>query len=327
MRAVVITRPGGPEILEIRDVPAPQPAAGQVRVRVRACGMNRADLLQREGRYPAPPGQPQDIPGLEFAGEVDAVGPLVRGAIQIGQRVCGIVGGGAQAEFVVSDERMLIPIPPRLDFVQAAALPEAFLTALDALESQADLRVGQRVLVHAVGSGVGTAAVQIAHLMGAIVLGTSRSAEKIKKAMDLGLDVGIDTRSQDFAEVVKIQTDGAGVNAIIDLIGASALTGNLASLAECGRLVLVGNLGGSHASLELAALLTRRIKMIGTVLRSRRLEEKIELTQRFCARLLPEVQRGKIGPVVDRVFSFEEVRTAHDRMAANASFGKIILQP
>jgi NADPH:quinone reductase-like Zn-dependent oxidoreductase len=264
---------------------------------------------------------------LEFAGEVDMVGPLVQGAIQIGQRVSGIVGGGAQAEFVVSDERMLMPIPPRLDFVQGAALPEAFLTALDALESQADLRVGQRVLIHAVGSGVGTAAVQIAHLMGAIVLGTSRSAEKIKKATDLGLDVGIDTTSQDFADVVKVETHGAGVNAIIDLIGASALAGNLASLSVGGRLVLVGNLGGSRASLELAALLTRRIKIIGTVLRSRTLEEKIELTQRFCSRLLPEVERGRIGPVIDGVFSLEDVRLAHERMAANASFGKIILQP
>src|SRR6266480_3435253 len=190
MQAVIITRPGGPEVLEIQDVETPEPVGEQVRVRVHASGINRADLLQRAGGYPAPPGSPSNIPGLEFAGEVDAIGPLVR-MWKPGQRVMGLAGGGAQAEYILSHEGLLVEIPQNLDFVQAAGIPEVFMTAHDALFTQASLQMGERLLVHAVGSGVGTAAIQLAHAAGVTTFGTSRAPSKLEKAKELGLDVGL----------------------------------------------------------------------------------------------------------------------------------------
>src|SRR5438874_11573998 len=184
MRAVIITTPGGPEVLEVQDVETPEPEGDQVRVRVRAAGINRADLLQRAGGYPAPPGSPPNIPGLEFAGEVDAIGPLVQ-MWKPGQRVMGLVGGGAQAEYILSHEGLLVEIPQNLDFVQAAGIPEVFMTAHDALFTQASLQMGERVLIHAAGSGVGTAAIQLAHAAGATVFGTSRTPDKLEKAKPL----------------------------------------------------------------------------------------------------------------------------------------------
>src|SRR6266705_2344278 len=196
MRAAIITRPGGPEVLEIHDVEMPEPSGEQVRVRVHASGVNRADLLQRAGGYPAPPGSPPNIPGLEFAGEVDAVGPRVR-TWKPGQRVMGLVGGGAQAAYVLTHEGLLVEIPRNLDFVQAAGVPEVFMTAHDALFTQAGLQMGERVLVHAAGSGVGTAAIQLAHATGASIFGTSRTPEKLERARALGLEVALS--HQDFA--------------------------------------------------------------------------------------------------------------------------------
>src|SRR3954447_8298179 len=217
MKAVVIVRPGGPEALELREVATPEPGGEQVRVRVRACGLNRADLMQTRGHYPAPAGAPADIPGLEFAGEVDALGPDVTGTHKIGDRVFGILGGGGQAEFAITHERMAVPIPPNIDFVQAAAVPEVFLTAHDALLTQGRLGPGAKVLIQAVGSGVGTAAAQVAHAMGCTVFGTSRTARKLEQVCELGLDVGIDTSNEDFADVIMQQTQGAGVEVVLDL--------------------------------------------------------------------------------------------------------------
>src|SRR5229473_956914 len=200
MRAAVITRPGGPEVLEIQDVETPEPIGDYVRVRVRASGLNRADLLQRAGGYPAPPGSPAHIPGLEFAGEVDTIGPLVR-TWKPGQRVMGLAGGGAQAEYILAHEGLLVEIPQNLDFVQAAGVPEVFITAHDALFTQAGLQMGERVLIHAAGSGVGTAAIQLAHAAGASVFGTSRTPEKLERARALGLEVALS--HQDFAATVN----------------------------------------------------------------------------------------------------------------------------
>src|SRR2546430_15200039 len=208
MRAVVITQSGAPEVLEIQDVEMPEPVGDQVRVRVRASGINRADLLQRAGGYPAPAGSPSNIPGLEFAGEVDAVGPLAR-MWKPGQRVMGLAGGGAQAQYIVVHEGLLVEIPPNLDFEQAAAIPEAFMTAHDALFTQAGLQMGERVLTHAAGSGVGTAAIQLAHATGATTFGTSRTPGKLERARQLGLDFGFS--GQNFADEVKRLTNGGGV--------------------------------------------------------------------------------------------------------------------
>lgn len=329
MKAIVITRTGGPDVLEVRDVPTPEPQGDEVRVRVRACGLNRADLMQCRGYYPAPKGAPADIPGLEFAGEVDALGPGVTGPLKEGDRVFGIVGGGGQAEYVVTNERMAVPVPANLDWEQAAAVPEVFITAHDALLGRAGLRPGETVLVHAVASGVGTAAVQIARAMGCTVLGTSRTGGKFERLAELGLelDAGIDTTHEsDFAEAVLEHTGGRGVDVVLDLIGAPSLAGNLAALATCGRLVVVGLLGGGTGTLELSLLLRKRASIVGTVLRSRPLEEKVAATQAFAAGVVPWLGRGLVRPVVDRVFPFESVRAAQERLQSNLGLGKVVLR-
>lgn len=326
MKAIVITGVGGPEVLEVREVPTPEPRGEQVRVRVRACGLNRADLVQAQGLYPAPPGAPADIPGLEYAGEVDALGPDVTGPLKLGDRVFGIVGGGGQAESVLTHERLAVPIPPNLDFTAAAAVPEAFLTAHDALLTQGRLAPGSRVLVHAAGSGVGTAAVQVAHAMGCTVFGTSRTAAKLEQVKALGLDHGIDTSHEDFAAVVRSLTEGAGVDVVIDFLGGPALAGNLAALAPRGRLVLVGLLGGNRAPFDLNLMLRKRLTIVGTTLRARPLEEKIAATRRFADEVVPWLARGLVRPVVDSVFPFEDVRAALAKMESNQVFGKVILR-
>ncbi len=327
MKAVVITGQGGPEVLEVRETPTPEPRGEQVRVRVRACGLNRADLLQARGRYPAPPGVPADVPGLEFAGEVDALGPAVTDRVKIGDRVFGIVAGGAQAGVLVTHPRMIVSIPPNLDFEAAAAVPEVFITAHDALTTQGKLAPGERVLIHAAGSGVGTAAVQIAHAMGCTVYGASRTAEKLEKARALGLDVAIDNALGDFADRVKLATGGHGVDVVLDVIGGKALGGNLAVLASRGRLVVVGLLSGSQAEIDLGLVLSRRITIVGTMLRGRPLEEKIAAVQRFERHVVPWLERGLVQPVIDSVFAVEDVREAYERVASNAGFGKVILRP
>src|SRR6266849_5925342 len=239
MRAIVISRPGGPEVLEVQDVETPEPMGEQVRVRGRASGVNRADLLQRAGGYPAPAGSPAHIPGLEFAGEVDAIGPLVR-TWKPGQRVMGLAGGGAQAEYIVAHEGMLVEIPQNLDFVQAAGVPEVFMTAHDGLFTQAGLQMGERVLIHAAGSGVGTAAIQLAHAAGATVFGTSRTPGKLERARELGLDVGLS--DQNFAAEVKRLTDGNGVQVVLDFVGAAYMEQNLEALGMWGRMVFLSTM-------------------------------------------------------------------------------------
>ena len=325
MRAVVIPRPGDPEVLTVADAPTPEPGRGQIRVRVRAAGVNRADLLQRRGAYPAPPGWPQEIPGLEYAGVVDAVGP---GVVEwtTGARVMGLVGGGGYAEYVVVHEREAIPIPQGLAFEEAAAVPEVFITAHDALFTQMRLTIGERVLIHAVGSGVGTAALQLAKAAGAFVFGSSRTAAKLERARALGLDVPIDTSREDFVDVVLNRTAGEGVHVVLDLVGAPYLEGNLRALAMKGRIVVVGLTAGREAPIDLGALLRKRLRISGTSLRARPLEEKIEAARRFRAHALPLLESGRVRPVVDGVWPLERAAEAHRRMEQNANFGKLVLQ-
>jgi NADPH2:quinone reductase len=326
MRAIVIRGKGGAEALEVRDVPTPEPRGDQIRVRVRACALNRADLMQARGMYPAPPGAPADIPGLEYAGEVDALGPDANGPLKVGDRVFGIVGGGGQAEYVLTHERMAVPIPPNLDFDEAAAIPEVFITAHDALRTQGHLEPGGRVLIHAVGSGVGTAAVQVAHAMGCTVFGTSRTSEKLNKARDLGLDHPIDPTADDFAAVVRSKTDGLGVDVVIDFLGAPALSGNLAALAMRGRLVVVGMLGGASTPIDLNTILRKRLTIIGTTLRARPIEEKLAATRRFAEQVVPWLARGIVRPVIDSAFALDECRQAQARLESNRVFGKVVLR-
>lgn len=324
MRAVVIPTP---DTLEIRDVPRPEPGVGQVLVRVRAVGLNRADILQRQGRYPAPPGAPADIPGLEFAGEIAALGDDVH-EWRVGQRVFGIVGGGAYAEYLVAHERAIAEIPPTLDWSAAAAVPEAFITAHDALVSQAELRASERVLVHAVGSGVGLAAVQLVRAMGAIPYGTARGAEKIDAARRLGLEDGVVVAGGDLAAIAeraRAWTGGAGVDVVLDLVGGGYVPASIDALAVRGRLILIGTLAGARAELPLGRVLRSRLTIRGTVLRARPLEEKIAATRAFAREVVPLLERGVVRPVVDSTFPLEEVRAAHARLESNATIGKVVL--
>ncbi len=329
MRAIVISRFGGPDVLELRDVPAPEPSAGQVRVRIRASAVNRADLLQRMGAYPPPRDAPPDIPGLEIAGEVEAVGPGVFELVP-GDRVYGVVGGGAYAESVVVHARTLAKMPAGLDdFAKAAALPEAFVTAYDAMVSQGGLAAGDTLLVHAVGSGVGTAAVQIARAIGARSIGTARTAEKLEKARALGMSDGIVPETKDgaplFADRVKELTAGRGADVTLELVGGAYVPESLASLAEKGRLVLVGLMAGTRADVDLALVLRRRLRVFGTVLRARPLEEKILAAQVLERNLGPLFASGACVPVVDRVFPLEKAAAAHEYVASNEGFGKVVL--
>lgn len=324
MRAIVITAPGGTDVLVQRDVPLPRPGPGHVRVRVHAAGVNRADVLQRRGRYPAPLGAPADIPGLEYAGTVDAVGEETR-LWQPGDRVMGLVGGGGYAEAVVVHEREALRVPDALSFEEAAAVPEAYITAHDALFSRLQVALGDCLLVHAVGSGVGIAALQLAVVAGATVYGTSRSAWKLERARTLGLELAVHTAREDFAEAVLRHTDNTGVHAILDLVGGAYLTRNLRVLASQGRQVVVGLMAGRSAELDLGQIVRKRLTLVGTALRSRALEEKIEAVRRFDRHALPLLATGRLRPVVDRVYPATEVADAHRRMEANENFGKIVL--
>ena len=327
MKAVKILSFGGVGGLEVVDVPdAPQPTADRVRVRVRAAGLNRADILQRLGRYPAPPGYPEDIPGLEFAGEIESIGEDAC-AWKIGDRVFGITGGGAQAEYITVPESTLARVPNNLNWAEAASIPEVFITAHDALFTQCKLQIGERVLIHAAGSGVGTAASQVVKAAGAIAYGTSRTPEKLERAKECGLSesitVGDDPSS--FVEAVKGWTNGAGVNVILDLLGAAYLKANLDALAPLGRLIFVGTTSGSKAEIDYGIVMRKRLRVMGTSLRTRSIEEKATATRLFAQHVVPLLANGSVRPVIDSVFRIEEVREAHKRIESNKTFGKVVL--
>ncbi|HEY3102458.1 MAG TPA: NAD(P)H-quinone oxidoreductase [Pyrinomonadaceae bacterium] len=327
MKAVKIISFGGVEGLEVGDVPdAPQPTADRVRVRVRAAGLNRADILQRLGRYPAPPGYPQDIPGLEFAGEVEGVGEEAR-IWKISDRVLGITGGGAQAEYVTVPESTLARIPDNLDWAEAASIPEVFVTAHDALFTQCGLQIGERVLIHAAGSGVGTAASQLVKAAGAIAYGTSRTPEKLERAKEFGLaeSIAVENDPSVFPQAVKEWTGGEGVNVILDLVGAAYLKANLDSLATKGRLIFVGTTSGAKAEIDYGIVMRKRLRVMGTSLRTRSIEEKATATRLFAQHVVPLLANGSIRPVIDRVFPLDQVREAHERIESNQSFGKVVL--
>ena len=325
MRAIVIREPGGPEVLTLRDVPIPEIPHGHVRVRVEYAGVNRADLLQRAGFYPPPPGVPADIPGLEYAGIVDAVGPSAS-RFSAGDRVYGLVAGGAYAEQIVVHEREVAPIPAGLATEEAAAIPEAFLTAYDALVVQARLAPGERVLIHAAGSGVGTAGVQIARALGCFVIGTSRTADKLTRARELGLDAGLLTKGATFAAAVLDATNKAGADVVLELVGGAYVAEDLKATAQNGRIVLVGLTAGAQGEIDLGVLLRKRITLKGTVMRARPLEEKIQAAQILERNISPWVAKRIVKPVVDRVFPLEEAAAAHAYVAADGSFGKVLLR-
>jgi putative PIG3 family NAD(P)H quinone oxidoreductase len=323
VKAVVCQQSGGPEVLALVEVPEPTPGPHEVLIAVRATALNRADLLQRRGLYPPPPGA-SEILGLECSGVVAGLG---EGATRfaLGARVMALLAGGGYAERAVVHEDVLMPIPERLSFEEAAAVPEAFLTASEALLVEAELRRGGRLLVTAAASGVGSAAVQIGKERGAFVIG-SASAGKLAAVTALGADVVLERDRADYVEALRKATSGHGVDAIVDFVGGSALERHQKCLAERGRLVLIGLLGGSSAPLDLGRLLMRRQRICGLVMRSRSVAEKIELVQRFQRELWPALDAGRLSPSVDQVLDISEVADAHRRMEQNLNCGKIVLR-
>lgn len=321
MRAIAITKPGGPDVLALVERDAPQPSRGEVRVRVRATAVNRADLLQRMGAYPAPADSPADIPGLEIAGEVDAIGPGVE-RLKVGDRVFGLVGGGGYAEQIVSHERALAKIPDGIGFEDAAAIPEAYCTAHDAIVTQANIKSGESLLIHAVGSGVGTAAVQLAKALGATVIGTARTPDKLDRAKQLGMDHGLVADGSKFADGVNAL---GGADVVLELVGGAYVAEDLRCVNTLGRIVLVGLMAGTKGDIDLGLLLRRRARIFGTVLRARPLEEKIAAMRAFEAQVVPLLARGLIKPVIDTVMPLDLAARAHERMQSNAGFGKIVL--
>ena len=323
MRAVVLTEHGGPDVLRIAEVPAPVPGPDELLVAVAATALNRADVLQRMGRYPGPAAG-VEIPGLEFAGRVARVGERVT-AFAAGDPVMGLVSGGGYAEQVTVHERMALRPPRGVPTADAAAIPEVWITAWDALVVQGGLTSGRTALVHGGGSGVGTAAIQIAKALGATVVATA-SAAKTPGCRELGADLAVDYRAEDFVEAVRDLTAGRGADVVLDVVGGENLGRDLAALRTCGTIVQVGLLGGGEATVPLRRLMARRARLVGTVLRARPLEEKIALSRRFADEILPLFETGRLRPVIDRRFSFDDVAEAHRYMESNANFGKIMLE-
>lgn len=323
MRAVVLTEYGGPEVLRVVEVPDPVPGPDEVLVDVGASAMNRADLLQRMGMYPDPFPSANEIPGLEFAGTVAAIGGRVT-AWRVGDPVMGIVSGGGHATRLCIHERQAIAIPNGISIADAGAIPEVFITAWDALVVQGGLTSGRWALVHAGASGVGTAAIQICAMVGARVIVTC-SAGKVAACETLGADVVVDYSSQDYVEAVRVATGGRGVDVVLDVVGGEYLDRNIASLAVRGRIIQVGTMAGKPLPFNVASLMGKRASITGTVLRPRPLEEKIAISRRFSDEVVPHFASGRLRPIVDTVFPLSRVADAHERMATNANIGKIVL--
>ena len=325
MKAICMTDTSGPQGLKLLERNPPSLGPEEVLVDVKASAINRADLLQTRGLYPAPFGVPADIPGLEFAGEVLRVGERTQ-RFKPGDRVMGLVGGGAWAECVAVHEAELLRVPGQLSWVEAAAIPEAFMTAFDAMVLQGGLRRFGRALIHAVGSGVGTAGLQLAKAMDCSVAGTSRTADKLEKAKALGLDVGVlvEEKPAKFADKLKSAWPG-GAEVVLELVGGHYVPESIAAMAPGGRLLLVGLLAGATCELPLGAVLTKKVHLVGTTLRSRALAEKIQLAQAFAAAVLPLFEKGTLRPVVAKTHAFADVASALADMSKNDFFGKIVL--
>lgn len=323
-RAVHIKAPGGPEVLELGELVVRDPGPGEVLVAIKAAGLNRADCLQRRGVYPPPPGVVATVPGLEFAGHVAALGPETT-RFKVGDAVMAITGGASMASHIVAHEGELLPVPRGLSISDAAAIPEAFMTAYDALVLQAGMGLGAHVLIHAVGSGVGTAALQLALATGAVPIGTSRKADKLERLKPFGLKHGIVAHDGVFADALRNETGGRLADVILDTVGAKYLGENLRALASQGTIVTIGLLGGVKADLLLGMLVAKRACLRGSVLRSRNLGEKLHLSRAFTAAVLPLFETGALKPVIEDVVPMAEIQRSHARMESDDLFGKLVL--
>ena len=323
MRAVVVTQPGGPDALAFAQVPDPVPVAGEVLIRVRATAVNRADIMQRRGLYPPPPGA-SDVLGLEAVGDVLQVADGTTTALRAGDRVMCLVGGGACADLLVVPASNCIPIPDAMDWAEAAAIPEVFITAYQGLIRLGGLTAGDVALVHSIASGVGTAAAQICRAVGARCIGTSRSAARARAGEPFGAEA-LEVGDDGFAERVHETTDGHGADVILDLVGAKYLHDNVACLARGGRIVLTGLVGGRKAELDMGALLARQGTIVGSTLRGRTTEEKAAIMAGFAEWAMPLFSDGTLVPVIDRVMPIDQIAAAHQHVEADEAIGKVVL--
>jgi putative PIG3 family NAD(P)H quinone oxidoreductase len=326
MKVVAIRGAGGPEVLAIEEREPPELGLGEVRLEVAAAGLNRADVLQRKGFYPAPKGTVPDVPGLEYAGTIVEVSEGID-PLRVGERVMGIVAGGAMATELVVPIRETIPVPEDLSLVEAAAIPEVFITAWDAVRVQGELARGQTLLIHSVGSGIGTAAVQLARAWGVTSIGTSRTEEKLTRSVALGLDHGVlvPRGEPSFAARVGELTSGALAHVILDTVGGGYLAENVRALAPRGTLVVIGLLAGIEGTLPLGVLLAKSARIVGSVLRTRSADEKAQIAAGFTRDVLPLIARAEVGPIIDHVLPMADIKDAHAAMEADETFGKIVL--
>jgi len=324
MKAILLPAFGGPEVMQMGEWPTPEPGPQEILVRIKATALNRADTMQRRGTYPPPPGE-SPIMGLEMAGVVEQIGTKVR-RWQVGDSVCGLLGGGGYAEMCVTHEDMVFRLPEKLSFEEGAAIPEVFLTAFQALHWLAKIEAGEQVLIHAGASGVGTAAIQLVQLHQADCMVTA-SAAKHATCLALGASHAIDYKKDNFAEVVQEITAGKGVNVILDFIAAPYFQMNLDTLGVEGRLVMLSLIGGiKPKEVNLAPILRKRLQIIGTTLRARSLDYKIALTKDLATKCFPHFESGQLKPIIDSIVPWTEVAAAHQRMEDNLNTGKIVLK-
>lgn len=325
MRAITVSTPGGPENLVVGTVDDLPLGEREVRIRVAAAGLNRADIAQRQGNYNSPPGAP-DWPGLEASGTVTELGPGAS-RFAVGDRVCALLAGGGYAEEVVVREELVLAVPADLDLVEAAALPETLSTVWSNVFMSAELQAGETLLVHGGGSGIGTTAIQMAKLSGARVAVTAGSAEKLQACADLGADILINYREEDFVARIKEATGGAGANVILDIVGGAYAASNIRALALDGRIMVIGNQSAVPAEFNMGHLMVKRGRIWGTTLRARPLEQKIAIVAGVREQVWPWVADGRLRPLVDSVFPFDDVASAHRRMEDSSHTGKILLTP
>lgn len=323
MKVVEIAQPGGPEVLKPGERPVPVPAQGEVLVKVAAAGVNRPDVEQRKGTYPPPPGA-SDIPGLEIAGIVAALGPSA-GGLKVGDAVCALVSGGGYAEYCTAPVPQCLPVPKGLGMVEAAALPETFFTVWQNAFDRARLKRGETILIHGGSSGIGTTAIQMAKAVGARVLATAGSDEKCAACVKLGADRAINYNTEDFVEIALAETNKKGADVILDMVGGKYFERNIAALAIEGRLSVIALLGGRDAKLDLGLLLRKRLTVVGSVLRARPVAEKGAVADALRREIWPLIEGGKIKPVIDSTFALADAAKAHARMETSAHVGKIVL--
>lgn len=323
MTAIIIGQPGGPEVLRAQEMTLPEPGPGQVLIKVAAAGVNRPDVLQRQGLYPPPRGA-SPIPGLEIAGKVVALGPETA-RFAAGEQVCALVAGGGYSEYCLADEAATLPVPRGMDVIDAAALPETFFTVWINVFERAGLKPGEILLVHGGTSGIGTTAIQLARAFGARVFATARGASKCAVCRELGAERAIDYETEDFVEVVKSETGSHGADVILDMVGGDYIQRNIAAAAEEGRIHQIAFLRGSKVEVDLMRLMLKRVTLTGSTLRARPLDVKARIARALDEKVWPLLESGTVRPVIDSRFPLDEAAGAHARMESNAHIGKIVL--